>query len=143
MAKYSTIVADSTDAKVAYLTNDHLGSPRINTDANGAVTARLFSRVAVAETKTKIHVDVGVAVRHDYHPFGEEIGALPALPGSPQPRTATLGYQSDSVRQKFTSYERDIETSLDYAINRYYFPILGRFTSVDPYNIIFEKEKGK
>ena len=50
IAEYSTIVADSTDAKVAYLTADHLGSPRVNTDVTGAVTAR-----------------------HDYHPFGEEI----------------------------------------------------------------------
>ncbi|MFN0140934.1 MAG: RHS repeat domain-containing protein, partial [Pyrinomonadaceae bacterium] len=50
IAEYSTSVASSQDAKVAYLTNDHLGSPRINTDANGTVTAR-----------------------HDYHPFGEEI----------------------------------------------------------------------
>lgn len=33
-----------------YLTIDNLGTPRINTDANGLVTAR-----------------------HDYHPFGEEI----------------------------------------------------------------------
>jgi RHS repeat-associated protein len=38
------------DATVSYLTNDHLGSPRINTDRDGNVTAR-----------------------HDYHPFGEEI----------------------------------------------------------------------
>ncbi len=50
IAEYSTIVANSTDAKVGYLTSDHLGSPRINTDKNGGVTAR-----------------------HDYHPFGEEI----------------------------------------------------------------------
>lgn len=50
IAEYSTIVANSAAAKVAYLTNDHLGSPRINTDANGAVTSR-----------------------HDYHPFGEDI----------------------------------------------------------------------
>jgi RHS repeat-associated protein len=50
VAEYSTIVARVEDAKVAYLTNDHLGSPRINTDKNGNVTAR-----------------------HDYHPFGEEI----------------------------------------------------------------------
>ncbi|RMG04733.1 MAG: hypothetical protein D6735_06395, partial [Acidobacteria bacterium] len=110
VAEYSTIVADSADAKVAYLTNDHLGSPRINTDANGNVTAR-----------------------HDYHPFGEEIGTLPALPGSPQPRTATLGYQSDSVRQKFTGYERDNEINLDYAQARYYNSAHGRFTSSDPY----------
>ena len=50
VAEYSTIVEPPSTAKIAYLTNDHLGSPRINTDAVGAVTAR-----------------------HDYHPFGEEI----------------------------------------------------------------------
>lgn len=50
VAEYSTQVASQQDAKVSYLTADHLGSSRINTDANGAVTAR-----------------------HDYQPFGEEI----------------------------------------------------------------------
>ena len=50
IGEYSTVVASANDAKVAYLTADHLGSPRINTDVNGQVTAR-----------------------HDYHPFGEEI----------------------------------------------------------------------
>lgn len=50
VAEYSTIVEPIETAKVAYLTNDHLGSPRINTDRDGNVTAR-----------------------HDYHPFGEEI----------------------------------------------------------------------
>ncbi len=33
IAEYSTVVADRLNAKVAYLTNDHLGSPRINTEA--------------------------------------------------------------------------------------------------------------
>jgi RHS repeat-associated protein len=50
IAEYSTVVEPAATAKVAYLTNDHLGSPRINTDANGAVISR-----------------------HDYHPFGEEV----------------------------------------------------------------------
>ncbi len=50
IAEYSTVVASANDAKVAYLTADHLGSPRVNTDATGSVIAR-----------------------HDYHPFGEEI----------------------------------------------------------------------
>ncbi len=50
VAEYSTNVVSVQDAKVGYLTADHLGSPRINTDATGAVIAR-----------------------HDYHPFGEEI----------------------------------------------------------------------
>ncbi|RMG06911.1 MAG: hypothetical protein D6735_03480 [Acidobacteria bacterium] len=109
VAEYSTIVANSTDAKVAYLTNDHLGSSRILTDANGSVISR-----------------------RDFHPFGEEIGTLAVAPGSPQPRTAALGYQSDSVRQKFTGYERDNETDLDYAQARMYSYSHGRFTTTDP-----------
>ncbi len=36
----STIVAAAEDAKVAYLTTDHLGSPRINTDRDGKITSR-------------------------------------------------------------------------------------------------------
>lgn len=50
VAEYSTVVAQQSGAKVSYLTSDHLGSPRVNTDANGNVTAR-----------------------HDYQPFGEEV----------------------------------------------------------------------
>ena len=48
VAEYSTQI--SQQPQVSYLTTDHLESPRINTDANGTVTAR-----------------------HDYQPFGEEI----------------------------------------------------------------------
>ena len=49
VAEYSSAspVANGT----TYLTSDHLGSPRVITDSNGAVKAR-----------------------HDYHPFGEEVG---------------------------------------------------------------------
>lgn len=35
------------------------------------------------------------------------------------------------LRQKFTSYERDNETNIDYAQARYYSPTMGRFTSPD------------
>ena len=48
VAEYAT--QTSATPQVSYLTSDHLGSPRINTDQNGAVQAR-----------------------HDYQPFGEEI----------------------------------------------------------------------
>ncbi|MBS1797911.1 MAG: RHS repeat-associated core domain-containing protein [Acidobacteria bacterium] len=48
VAEYSTQLAPTPE--VSYLTNDNLGTPRINTDENGAVTAR-----------------------HDYMSFGEEI----------------------------------------------------------------------
>lgn len=72
---------------------------------------------------------LGGVSRHDYFPFGEEIGAgvggRATLPGYSQP---------DGVRQRFTGKERDNETALDYFNARYYSPAQGRFTSVDPEN---------
>jgi RHS repeat-associated protein len=108
VAEYSTNVAPASTAKVAYLTNDHLGSPRINTDANGAVISK-----------------------HDYHPFGEEVFTTQ--------RTTALSYTADTVRKKFTGYERDGETELDFAQARYYAKNFGRFNSVDP--IMMEKKR--
>ncbi|HMS10356.1 MAG TPA: RHS repeat-associated core domain-containing protein, partial [Pyrinomonadaceae bacterium] len=54
----------------------------------------------------------------DFMPYGEEI--------------ARSAYGSDSVRQKFTTYERDSETSLDFAQARMHSFNLGRFSSPDP-----------
>jgi RHS repeat-associated protein len=99
VAEYSTQL--SSEPQVAYLTSDALGTPRVNTNAGGAVIAR-----------------------HDYHPFGEEI--------STSQRTSAVGYDTDDIRKKFTGYERDIETDLDYAGARYYGKSLGRFTTPDP-----------
>src|SRR5215208_3445683 len=53
-------------------------------------------------------------------PFGEEV------------YEGRQGYGGDSVRQRFTGYERDSETNLDYAQARYYASIQGRFSSPDP-----------
>ena len=50
VAEYSTVVESAENAKVAYLTNDHLGSPRIKTDKNGSVISR-----------------------NDYLPYGEDL----------------------------------------------------------------------
>lgn len=62
--------------------------------------------------------------RRDFHPFGEEVTTTE--------RIAALGYQIDDVRQKFTTYERDAETDLDFAQARMYIKNLGRFNSPDP-----------
>ena len=87
-----------------YTTSDHLDSPRVVTNSGA-----------------------GVVSRHDYKPFGEEIGAGV---GS---RTTLMGFSvSDGLRQKFTSKERDTETGLDYFGARYYGSGLGRFNSADP-----------
>ncbi len=64
--------------------------------------------------------------RQDYLPFGEELQA--GVGG----RTTAQGYVGDNVRQKFTGYERDLETGLDFAQARYHSAPQGRFTSVDP-----------
>lgn len=89
--------------QTSYLTSDSLGTPRVITDSSGTVKAR-----------------------HDYLPFGEEIGAGIGA------RTPAQGYIADNVRQKFASHERDIETGLDFVEARYYASIQGRFTSPDP-----------
>jgi RHS repeat-associated protein len=52
----------------------------------------------------------------DYTPYGQEMQHT---------NTCVQKY-------KFTGYERDSETGLDYAMNRYYNPRLGRFMSPDP-----------
>jgi len=101
------LMTTETLTSTNYLTNDNLSSPRINTDTSGNVTAR-----------------------HDYMPFGEEIFNVGG-------RTAGLGYGSDNVRNKFASYERDSETNLDFAQKRLYENSQGRFTTPDPYNVIF------
>ncbi len=96
-----------TAPQISYLTSDTLGTPRINTDASGQVTAR-----------------------HDYMPFGEEIIGL----GN---RQSTNGYQTDNIRQKFTQKERDAETGFNYFGARYYSNAFGRFMSVDPIKLTF------
>ena len=91
-------------AGTRYTTADHLGSPRVVTDSSGNVVSR-----------------------HDYMPFGIELGA--GVSG----RTTTLGYGvSDGVRDQFTGQRRDTESGLDYFGARYYSAAHGRFTSADP-----------
>ena len=93
---------------IRWLVTDHLGTPRIEADATGSLA--------------------GVR-RHDYLPFGEEL--LVGM-GNGSLRSTSNGYTADCVRQKFTGYERDDETGLDYAQARYYANRQGRFTSPDP-----------
>ena len=102
VAEYAINVPVPQNPTTSYLTADNLGTPRINTDSTGDVQAR-----------------------HDYLPFGEEIGELGG-------RNANNGYTADNIRHKFTGYQRDNESGLDFAQARYYASTAGRFTSVDP-----------
>ncbi len=104
IAEYSNVIDTTRPKTTSYLTTDALGSPRIITNSIGQVISR-----------------------HDYMPFGEEVTA------NVGGRTTTQGYAgNDGVKQKFTGYERDIESGLDYAQARYFSSKHGRFTSVDP-----------
>jgi RHS repeat-associated protein len=70
VAEYSTIVAPASQAKISYLTSDHLGSPRITTDALGRTISR-----------------------RDFRPFGEEI--VRADYGTDSLRRGFTGYETD------------------------------------------------
>ena len=104
-----------------YLTQDHLGSTRVVTDAQG-----------------RAHTDPNTGAagsRHDYFPFGEEL--LAGVGG----RATTQGYgAADYVRRKFTGSELDDETGLNFMQARYFSSMQGRFIGVDPYNIILESQ---
>jgi RHS repeat-associated protein len=97
--------AQSGSNGIKWMVTDHLGSTRMVIDEAGSLA--------------------GIK-RHDFAPFGEELGAVVGI------RSASIGYSSDSARQKFTGYERDDESGLDFAQSRYYANVQGRFTSPDP-----------
>ena len=103
-AEYSTTVTPTSQAKVSYLTTDHLGSPRVITDQYGRVSSR-----------------------KDFAAFGDEIATPQRVSG-----TNGNGYDPPNVRQDYTGYQKDGETGLEFAQARYYNAGHGRFTSVDP-----------
>jgi len=90
-----------------YAATDHLGSPRVITNSSASVVSR-----------------------HDYMPFGTELGS--GVGG----RTTGMGFSvsGDNNRKKFTGYERDSESGLDFAQARYFGASQGRFTSPDPFS---------
>lgn len=103
VAEYSTQI-ETEAPKVSYLTTDHLGSPRIATNAAG-----------------------GVISRKDFTAFGEEVVTAQRVSGD-----EGNGYDPPNVRQDYTGYKKDLESGLEFAQARYYNTRHGRFTSVDP-----------
>jgi RHS repeat-associated protein len=108
-AEYSSQVVSGVGTQ--YLHVDHLGSTRLVVNANGApVTSGC----------------------HDFRPFGQELLAgtngrsTPCFPSAP------------ASSLEFTGKERDGETGFDYFGARYLSAAQGRFTSVDPQNIVTE-----
>lgn len=103
VAEYST-QPPPTNPTTNYTATDQLGSPRVITNAVGQVTSR-----------------------RDFMPFGEEL-----FPDAVYRKASDKYGATDSVRQRFTGYQKDTETGLDFAEARYYNNAHGRFTAVDP-----------
>ena len=93
-----------------WLVTDQLGTPRMIFDKTG---------------------NLANMSRHDYLPFGEEIFANTGSRTTTQGYTAVGNLPVDKARQKFTGYEQDAETGLNFAEARYDSSAQGRFTSAD------------
>src|SRR5712692_5620755 len=89
---------------IFYYFADQLGSTRTITTGSGT-----------GQTPGQLCYDA------DFTPYGQEISY-----------TARLQTTACPPSYKFTGYERDTETGLDYAFARYYSSRLGRFLSTDP-----------
>lgn len=123
VAEYST-AAPPANPSINYTATDMLGSPRVITNELGNVTSR-----------------------RDFMPFGEDVPIAAGNRAAVEDilviaevdgttgnlRTTALNYLSaDGIRQRFTGYQKDTETSLDFAEARMYESRYGRFTAVDP-----------
>jgi RHS repeat-associated protein len=99
----------STPGGVRYVMSDVQGSTRVVMNSNGSGTSIIVAR-------------------HDYLPFGEEIGSNNGL------RTESQGYGvTDTNRQKYAMTQRDAN-GLDHTPWRKYDNFSGRWTSPDPVN---------
>ena len=79
----------------------------------------------LGSTRLVTNATQGVISRRDFFPFGEV------------ERDQVAGYnQPSGYRQQFTGQERDGESEFDYFLARYYSGPLGRFTSVDSFNVV-------
>ncbi|MEZ5306403.1 MAG: RHS repeat-associated core domain-containing protein [Pyrinomonadaceae bacterium] len=110
VAEYSSKTPpQGAEAQTKYVATDMLGSVRAVTNQNGEIVSR-----------------------RDFLPFGKELPNSSTPGHSNSLRTSAAGYGSDNIRQKFTGYQKDEETGLDFAEARMYENRHGRFTAVDP-----------
>ncbi|HYP26433.1 MAG TPA: RHS repeat-associated core domain-containing protein [Blastocatellia bacterium] len=99
-------------------------TPQCTTDSKGVVTctnsltstATRFYLSDQSSTRAVLDSNGNVVGRQAHLPYGEEI--------------ATSGLQE---KHRFTTYDRDGETSTDYAVNRQYSYGTGRFNRPDPH----------
>ena len=102
----STLLAAETPNGIRHYHVDHLGSPRLITDANGAAFERM-----------------------QFLPFGENSGFYE----NNESWSLMFSGEAVSTRLRFTGHEKDSDViGLNYMHARYYWERSGRFMSVDP-----------
>jgi RHS repeat-associated protein len=101
--------ASSGSVNVEYV---YSGSRMVASIASGVTRYYLADRLSARVTMDTAGNIVG---RQAHLPFGEELNA-----------------SGTTDKHRFTSYERDTESGLDYAVNRSYSAATGRFLQVDP-----------
>jgi RHS repeat-associated protein len=88
--------------------------------------SRMVAKISSAVTR--YYLNDRLSVRLALDASGNIVGRQGHLPFGED-----FGESGEQEKRHFTSYERDAESGLDYAINRSYSPSIGRFQSADPY----------
>ncbi|HEV2195581.1 MAG TPA: RHS repeat-associated core domain-containing protein [Candidatus Acidoferrum sp.] len=104
--------SNSANTAIFYYFADQLGSTRTITTGSGK------NNDGSSQTPGQLCWD------QDYTPYGQEVFTTANM--------TRLQTTACPPSYKFTGYERDSETGLDYAFARYYSSRLGRFLSTDP-----------
>jgi len=95
----------------------YLGARLLATlEANGATEATKFYHPDRLGTRLVSNPADGSQIEQATLPFG----------------TALDAESTGATKRRFTSYDRSSVSGLDYAVNRHYDPLQGRFTQVDP-----------
>jgi RHS repeat-associated protein len=110
----SQVIAEYNGGTGTLIRNYIYSGARMLAKVEGGITSyylkdKLSIRLSLSANGTVIG-------RQSHLPFGEEVASSGSI-----------------EKHQFTSYERDSETGLDYAINRGYSSGVGRFQSSDPY----------
>jgi RHS repeat-associated protein len=132
---YTSAVAPTTYplfVDTSLYNGDTLSNVTISGDFTGTAGVRYVLQDVQGSTRAVLNNNGSsstIVARHDYLPFGEELGSGTGL------RSGTQGYGvADTNRQKYGMTERDDATGLDHTSWRKYENASGRWTSPDPYS---------
>jgi RHS repeat-associated protein len=107
------VIAEYNHTGAAEAIYYYFGSRLVRREKVGQVRSFLSDKLSL---RVMLDGSSNVVGRQGHLPYGEE-----------------LGTSGEMDKHRFTSYERDSESGMDYALNRSYSPAAGRFAQTDPY----------